>query len=316
MSASARKGVYFAIIPALISGISIFVNKFAVGAITPPLLFTTAKNVGVALVLLVLLLARSNWYKIRALSKSDFLKLCLIGLVGGSVPFYLFFTGLAQIPAISSAIIHKTLVIWVALLAVPLLKEKVNVIQGIGVLLLFASNFVVGGFKGFEFSVGEVLTLAATLLWAGETILVKKLLPKIDSDLVALFRMGVGALVLMMVSALTVPSAAVQLTVTQTMWLGVTMVCLAGYVLSWYKALKYAPAVVVTSVLVLSTLVTNVLSAVFITHSWSFSGTLHGGLIVLGLVGVCSASGFPVLAELRTLRSVEPPLPRNPVSSQ
>jgi len=68
--------------------------------------------------------------------------LLLIGLVGGSIPFYLYFEGLSKISAINGAIIHKSLVIWVALLAIPFLKENMSKLQALAVFALFGSNFL------------------------------------------------------------------------------------------------------------------------------------------------------------------------------
>jgi hypothetical protein len=41
-----NSGILLAFIAAFISGISMFVNKFAVDAIQPPLFFTSVKNTG------------------------------------------------------------------------------------------------------------------------------------------------------------------------------------------------------------------------------------------------------------------------------
>ena len=53
------KGIYLSLATAIISGVSIFVNKFAVEAIKPALYFTSIKNFSVALLLVVAALGRS-----------------------------------------------------------------------------------------------------------------------------------------------------------------------------------------------------------------------------------------------------------------
>ena len=286
MLSNQTKGINLAIVTALISGVSIFVNKCAVDAVQPPLFFTAAKNAGVALLILGILLASRKWHQIKKLKKGEFIYLLLIGIIGGSLPFYLYFTGLSQIPAVNAALIHKTLVLWVALLAVPFLKEKMSKVQIAGVLLLFSANFIIGGFKGFQFSRGELFVLIATILWAVENILAKKILPRVDPDLIVAARMGVGAVVLLSAVAVTAPgvlSRGLVFTPTQWFWMILTVALLLGYVMSWYRALKFAPAVSVTSVLVVSTLVTNALSAIFITHSWNVILTIQSLLMMLGM---------------------------------
>lgn len=283
---SHSKGFQFALITALISGVSIFVNKFAVSAVGQPLAFTAFKNVLVGVLLIGILLATSKRHKLKFLTKKEKIYLVLIGVIGGSIPFYLFFTGISQIPAINAAMVHKTLVLWVIILAVPILKEKVSKMQVLAIALLFSSNLVIGGFKGFLFSTGELLILAATILWAVETIIAKKVLPNVDPDIVAAARMCIGTIVLLGAMLLTNPSAfgsVSALSLAQWGIVLVTVLFLLGYVTSWYRALKFAPAIVVTAVLVSSTLVTNILTAIFITHSWNIMLTLQTALILAGI---------------------------------
>lgn len=286
MKNNTQKGIYLALAASIISGFSIFVNKFAVDAIKPPLLFAATKNAGVGLLILAIVITAGRWRQLKALKKADCLYLLLIAVIGGSLPFYLFFTGLSQIPAVNGAIIQKTLVFWVGILALPFLREKITRSQFFAVLLLFTGNLFVGGFKGFKFSQGEFLVLLATILWGVETVLAKKVLVRVDPDLVIGARMGLGSIVLLTATAVTSPSAfnrGFNLNSTQWFWLLLTMVTLLSYVIIWYRALKFSPATTSTAVLVSSTLVTNTLSAIFITKSWNFLMTFQGVFILFGL---------------------------------
>lgn len=287
-----QKGIYLAIITAIISGVSIIVNKFAVGVISPPLLFTAVKNAGVGLLIIAAILALGKWREILKLKRSDVVYLVLIGIIGGSLPFYLFFTGLSQIPAVNSAIIQKTLVLWVAVFALPFLKEKLSKKQLLAVMLLFTSNLLIGGFKGFKFSQGELFVLMATILWSVETVIAKKVMVRVDPDLVTGARMGFGSIILLIAAAITSPSSfggGFKLSSIQWFWLLLTMATLFAYVTAWYRALKLAPATTVTSILVASTLVTNILSAVFVTHAWSILMAIQTVFMILGVVLFISA---------------------------
>ncbi len=284
---NSAKGLKLALLAALISGVSIFINKFAVASLGNPLILPTIKNSLVGLLFVGLLLGTKKWQKVKSLNKNQGLRLLAVGIIGGSLPFYLFFTGLSQIPAVNAAIIQKSLVFWVALLAVPFLKEKLTKTQGLAVLLLFAGNLMVGGFRGLTFATGEVMVLGATLLWAVETIFVKKLLIDVDSDLVATARMGLGSLLLIATSIIVSPTDLVnvtRLTSTQWFWIALTSVTLFGYVNCWYKALHHESAVNVSATLVLATLLTNILSAILITHTWNFILTIQGLTIMAGIL--------------------------------
>jgi drug/metabolite transporter (DMT)-like permease len=287
MSSTLKKGIYLAFLTALISGVSNFINKIAVEVIKPPLVFTAEKNAIVGLLIVGILIATWKWEKIKNLTRKQIIYLVLIGIIGGSLPFYLFFTGLSQIPAINGALIHKTLVFWIALLAIPFLKERLSKLQLLGVLLLFASNFIIGGFVSLQRSQGELFVLLATILWAIENVLAKKILPSVDSDIVVSARMGLGSLILLTAAAITVPAALIQslfMSQAQWFWLLISATLLFGYVLTWYRALKFAPAIAVASVLVSATLVTNVLSAIFVTHVWNIQLGVQAFLTVVGIV--------------------------------
>lgn len=234
----------YAFLAAIISGFSIYINKFAVAAMPSPILFTALKNLLVGLVFLFLV-------KKFVLSK----KLILVSLLGGALPFYLFFTGLSQIPAVNGAILQKTLIIWVALLAIPLLKEKLTFTNLIAVGLLFFGNIFVGGFNGFKFSNGELMVLASAILWSAETVIIKKI--NLEPNLVAVFRMLGGSLILLPFAPV---SQIVNFSSSQWLWILATSAILFAYVSLWLRALKNLPAITVTSILVLSTLVTNLLS--------------------------------------------------------
>jgi drug/metabolite transporter (DMT)-like permease len=223
-------------------------------------LFTTLKNTVVGLAFLVVLavttLSRQSPPS-RLMTRRDWLGLAVIAVIGGSVPFLLFFTGLKLASAPSAALIHKTLFIWVALLAVPLLGEGLGkwVVAGLGVLLVgqLFSNFP----KAWGWGLGENLIVIATLFWSCETILVKRLLPNVPVVLAATARMAGGAVVMWSYLAFMNQMGNVfALTSNQWMWVLITSVFLFGYVTTWYSALKFAPATVVTSVLTVGAVIT------------------------------------------------------------
>jgi len=280
------KGVRWALLTAVISGISIFANKFGVGVVKPVLLYTTLKNTMVGLVILSLIVVTRKFDEIRKLKKSEWMKLLLIGLIGGSLPFYLFFEGLVNTFAINAAMIHKSLVLWVAILAYPFLKEKLTRNQILAVMMLYSTNLLLGGFSGFAFDKGELMVLGATLFWAVENVIAKKTLKTVSADVVTLFRMGFGAMVLWGISLVSGVSMAPLSAISFMDWSVLLVVSglLLGYVWTWYRALKAEKAVVVSAVLVSSTIVTNILSSIFITHKFSGNVLMQLALIALGVL--------------------------------
>lgn len=278
-----HKATILALGTAFISGVSIFINKFAVTSISDPVLFSGFKNAIVAVFLVGIILAFKKRNEVRTLTKRQWKRLGLIGLIGGSLPFALFFAGLAMIPAVHATMIHKTLFIWVALLAAVFLRERLNPLQWLGVASLFAANIVIFGFSGFTGSTGEYMILGATLFWATENIIAKKALVDISSTIVASARMVFGSAFLLLFLTLTGRIAGLMdLTLASFAWTLLTALFLLGYVLTWYTALKYAPASYVAALLVPATLVTNVLSAIFVTGTLTEAQVLSGFLMILG----------------------------------
>jgi len=280
---SLRFATFLALTTALISGTSNFLTKIAVMALKDPVLYTTLKNSIVALLLIGIVILARRAGEIRWLSGAQWTRLVLIGAIGGSIPFALYFTGLAQTTAINAGLIHKTLFVWVMILAIPFLKERVSAWQLVGIAMIFAANFFIGGFKGFRFNAGELMILGATILWAVENIIAKKALKDISSTTVASARMIFGSVILLAFIAWRGGGEAVlSLSGTQWMWTLLTSALLAGYVLTWYTALKYAPATYVATLLVPATLVTNILSALFITHAFSLTDFTSASLYIVG----------------------------------
>jgi uncharacterized membrane protein len=115
-SLTESKGLLLVLGTAVISGFSIFINKFGITGFDP-YLYTFLKNIVVALFLLGFIIAIKEFENLRKLKMKDWLVLTIIGLVGGSVPFLLFFKGLSLTTAANGAFIHKTMFVYVAILA-------------------------------------------------------------------------------------------------------------------------------------------------------------------------------------------------------
>lgn len=288
-------GIALAVATALISGTSILVNSFAVKAVTDPALFTTLKNSVAALALLGLaaLALRGRPRPALALDRSSWLRVAFVGVFGGGVAFLLFFTGLATASAPSAAFIHKTLFVWVALLAVPFLGERLGVLQVAALGGLLASQLLITPPTGITWGSGETLIAAATLIWAIEVVLARRLLAQVDSRALGVSRLGIGLVVLVGYLVVTGKLWLVTgLDASQWAWVLLTGCLLTGYVATWFAALKRAPATVVTSVLVLGAPITAVLDALV-------RGTTPAALALGGYLLIVAAVVVMIVASRR-----------------
>ncbi|MBW2997073.1 DMT family transporter [Candidatus Woesearchaeota archaeon] len=270
-----KKGYLLVLLTALVSGISIFLNKFGVNGINP-YIFTWSKNILVALFLLCTLILFKEFKDFKELTAKQWGKLVAIGFFGGSVPFLLFFKGLSMAPSATASLLHKSMFIFVAFAAVFFLKEKLNKGFLIAAILLFLGNLLLLGRTGFGFGIPELLIMSAVILWSAETIISKHVLQELSSRIVAFGRMFFGVLFILVFLATTGNMTHLAaLTVPQIGWIVFTAVLLFLYVTSWYAGLKLIPASRAVCVLLLGSAVTTILSFIY-----------AGSVTVAGLAGV------------------------------
>ncbi len=265
MTHGRRLGLLLALCTAMVSGVAVFLNSYGVKAFGNPTLYTTAKNIVAAVVLVIVgsVAARRDARPVRPRGARQWLTLAVIGVIGGSVPFVLFFEGLARASSVQAAFIQKTLVMWVALGAVLVLKERLHWPHLVAIVLLVVGQIGLAGGPGGIWDNGTAMILAATLLWSVEVVVAKRLLGDLSSWTVGIARMGFGSVVLVAWTMTRGTSGGLlHLTPTQWGWVLLTGLILAAYVGTWFAALARAQAVDVTAVLVIGALVTAALSAV------------------------------------------------------
>jgi drug/metabolite transporter (DMT)-like permease len=276
-------GITLAFITAIISGFAVFINKFGVSLWSNSSVYTTAKNIVAAMFLTALIFILKKSGELRKLSKKQWSKLLIIALVGGSVPFLLFFKSLTLVSATEAAFIQKTLFIWVAFLSYPFLKERLNRIQFIALGILLVGVYLFGAPSKWSFGTGSAMALGATILWAIESVVAKKALAEISATTVAWARMFFGSLFLISWLLFTgdivgiIPSSA-----SQGAWALAVGIVLFCYVVSWYSALQKAPATTVSSILVLAAPITAILDGVIVKHAFPIKTIVPLLLMTLG----------------------------------
>ena len=256
---------------AVISGLAVFVNGYGVRAwaeVADPTTYTTLKNGVAALILSAVLIAtktrRGDAGSWKPQRPGEWGALGVVAVVGGAVPFVLFFEGLALASSVQAAFIHKTLVVWVAILAVGILRERLGRPQLVAIVLLVVGHATLaGGLGGMELGLGETLIFFATLLWSIEVILAKRLLASVSSHTLAVARMGGGTVLLLGYILLRGGFGDLSgIGWQHLMWVLATGLVLSGYVGTWFAALSRAPAVDVTAVLVGGAIITALLRSV------------------------------------------------------
>src|SRR3954454_21395382 len=90
-----QRGVLLALATAAISGLSVYLNAFGVKLVSDAAVYTTAKNAVAAVVLVPLARLLGPRHEAMSLPSRTRLGVPAIAVIGRSVPFVLFFSGLA-----------------------------------------------------------------------------------------------------------------------------------------------------------------------------------------------------------------------------
>jgi drug/metabolite transporter (DMT)-like permease len=280
-----KKHIFLIFGTALISGFSIFLNSYAV-QIADPTKYTALKNLVPVIIATALLLLPRNRHHLKNISRRDWLYLGLIGLIGGSFAFILFFIGLANTSGSMGAFIHKTMFIWIALGALVFLKDRIKPLFFVAALGLLAGNFLLLKVKLNALTVYHFFILAATLLWTCENVLAKYVLNKGVSPLAVIWsRMTFGVFFIFVYLAATRNMfTAADFSKEILLWIVITGVLLCGYVFTWYYGLSRVPVTLASTILLLGSPITTALSSIFQGKAIAGEQAVGIGIIALGVI--------------------------------
>lgn len=279
---SNRTGLMLVSATALISGLSVFVNKLGLKE-TNPYFFAFAKAVIVSVILCAVIINFDGFSSIKSIKRKQWLYLAAVGLIGGSIPFLLFFKGLSMASAANAAFIHKSMFIFIMILAGALLHEQLNKKIFLAAALLFTGNLILLRFSLSKTGFGELLVFIATLLWAVENTLSKYLLKEINPRVLAFSRMFFGSIfMLMFITSTGDISTVYTLEFNQWLWIGITSLFLTGYVLTWYSGIKYIDVSLAACILLLGSPISTMLEFVFLNGTVTLTQAIGFFAIALG----------------------------------
>lgn len=233
-----------------------------------PYLFTGLKNSLAALLAISWILMAKDWRILVKLSKKKWLLLLLVGLLGGFIPFILFFKGLSMTSAAQAGFIHKLMFIFIFIFAALWLKEKVKQSYIIGGWLLLLANLFLLNFLPVEFNLGSWLILIAVIFWSLESVISKHLLKDLPSRIVIWARMFFGSIfIFVFLAAIGQAGLVFELSWQQAGWVMITGVILFGYLATWYTGLAYLKVSTASLILLLASPITSLLSLIFLSRN-------------------------------------------------
>ncbi|MBL7160827.1 MAG: DMT family transporter [Candidatus Aenigmarchaeota archaeon] len=281
-------GTALALIAAIVSGFAIFANKIFIVDLDPTL-FTAVRAmiIGLCFFLISSVQCRFDYGKFR---KVPWKYLIVIGIVGGGIAFLLFFSGLNLTTGGRAAFLHKTLPLFVTVLAFIFLKERVGKKQLVALLLMFAGAVIIfsATISPAELwqapLIGDSLIIIATLLWGIENVLAKKAMLLKETNFVVTFgRMFFGALFLF--GALLLLGKAhllFTLQIHQLVNLLASTAILFGFVLTYYWSLKHINVSKASAMLLIAPVITLILGISFLGEPAPLLQILGSAIILAG----------------------------------
>lgn len=281
-------GTILAMTTALISGLAIPVNKIFVVDLDPTV-FTAVRALFIGIIFFVLASFQSK-SKHKKFKKVPWKYLIAIGVVGGSFAFLMFFTGLKLTTAGRGAFLHKTLPLYITIFAFLFLKEKVSqkqvlalALMFIGTILLYSAQISSSGFW-LNPQLGDLLVIGATVLWAIENTIARKVMIKGESNFVVSFaRMFIGAIILFAIVILQDKvGLLLALTTQQIINLTISIAILFGYVFSWYWSIKLINVSKASTLLLLAPVISLILGIIIFSEPIPNLQLLGSALVLIG----------------------------------
>lgn len=276
-------GVIFILLTAIVSGVANVMNKFFVVSIDP-VVFTALRAFFIGLIFLGISLFACN-FKIKKFNKVSWWYLLFIGLIGGGIAFLFFFTGLKETTAGRAAFIHKTLPLYATILAFFFLKEKITKKHVISMLLMLLGVYFIESSKiSAGMRSGDLLVLGATILWAVESTVAKKVILEKESNWVVTFsRMFFGSLLLFAILFFADKVELLySLSCKQMVYIAISGFLLLLYVLFWYWGLKFISLSKASNLLLIAPIISLALGYYWLREQVFTMQLLGSALILVG----------------------------------
>ncbi|HYH49400.1 MAG TPA: EamA family transporter [Acidimicrobiia bacterium] len=262
-----------------------FVGLKEVVAHGPPVTLAGARFVLGGALLLPLLWRRAHAVapterRVRPLNAREVL---LVALLQTTLLYGLGFLGIQRTTAGASALLLNTNPVMVALLAWPMLGERLRLSSAAGIVLAVGGVATVALGSGLGSPVGIALLLAAALAWASASIVIKRM-GSVDLLRLSCLQMIVGGLPLLALGIVFEHRLPHPTPATWAWFAFLVVPATAVNFALWFRLLERYSATAMTSWLFLIPVFGVLSGAVFLDESIGWRIVVGGLLVVLGLV--------------------------------
>lgn len=257
MTEQMRMATVLALVAAAISGLNHVLAGMAVRQAGEPLTVTGLRLAVAGIILAVVAAARSERLpRVR----QEWCWAVGLGLLA-SAPFAFYFTAFLTVSPGAANLTRTSVMFLVALLAVPLFKERLAPGQWLGAAALLVGSGLIMGPASAVASEGLLLVVAAAALWGVEALAAKRALRQVTSLIAAMVRLAVAAGVVFVIAF--VSAGPIKSGLGWDFWalaIG-SGALLAGYVWCWYEALAKAPVTYVATLMLAAPAATSLVKA-------------------------------------------------------
>ena len=281
--------------------------------ILPPVGFTFLRYVIASTTVLALLRWRTGSV---SLPRTDFLRICILGVVGFGCYQILWSVGLQSISAGDSALLIATTPVFTAVLAALTGSDSLSPLRLAGALLAFAGvAVVIESGPGFDLSaslIGDLLTLAAAMCWATYTAFGANVLRRhsplktttwaVVAGTVFLAPIGIGQLATAGIAGgmeAAIASGALVAAILAILYSGTMAAGVANVVI--FHAIKLVGPTRITALQSLVPAMAVVLAAIFLGEAIR-PGQVVGGAIIVAGVAILRRGTLPGMGRLRAVR--------------
>lgn len=123
------------------------------------------------IVLLIIILIQGKWTELRKTGRKDFLRSAKLGFLNPFLYYLVLFKAYSLLPAQEAQPLNFTWPLILALLSIPLLKQKITYLSIFALFVSFSGVFIIstqGDILGFNFTdpTGAFLAMGSGIIWA------------------------------------------------------------------------------------------------------------------------------------------------------
>lgn len=277
-----------ALFAVIVWGASFIATKIAVGQISPVAVVWLRFAMGIP-ILLFAVIARKQFEFPKG---GEWIYFTMLGFLGITFHQWLQSNGLKTAQATTTAWIVSTSPAFIAILGWMILKEKLNIMQSLGIVLAMIGVLAVVS-KGNISSIainkfgthGDFLILISAINWAVFSILSRRGLQKHASTLMTFWVMGIGWLITSIAFFANKSYTEIPLLDMRGWWamifLGIFTTGLAY--IAWFDALSQLPVAQTGAFLFVEPLTSMVVASIVLNEQITFISVFGGAIILFGI---------------------------------